>query len=126
MQHYGNFWMSKKIGNRFNSDKLRWRNFPLFLIRPLIDVGQQGETKYGTYNFLKGQSVRNCMDSMMRHYDAFEDPEQNDNDEESKISHLAHVAWNALVALYMIKTRPDLDDRYKGEEVENVQSVEKK
>jgi hypothetical protein len=116
--------VNKKVGLRFNESKLRWRNFPLFLIRPLIEVGMKGETKYGTYNFLKGQSVRNCMDSLLRHYDAFEDPMQDDNDEESKVSHLAHIAWNALVALYMIKTRPDLDDRYRGEE--NVQSSERK
>lgn len=105
----------KKIGTRYNSNKLRWRNFPLFLVKPLIEVAQQGEEKYGTYNFLKGQSVRNCMDSIMRHYESFEDPYQNDNDSESKCSHLLHVAWNSLVAAYMIKMRPDLDDRYKGE-----------
>lgn len=103
------------VGNRFNKDKLRWRNIPLFLLRPLIEVGHAGETKYGTYNFLKGQSVRNCMDSILRHYDSFEDPNQPDEDPESKVIHLAHIAWNALVAAYMIKTRPDLDDRYKGE-----------
>ena len=41
-----------EVGNRYNDNKLRWRNFPLFLMRPLIEVGQQGEKKYGTYNFL--------------------------------------------------------------------------
>jgi len=105
----------KKVGNRFNDSKLRWRNFPLFLIRPLIEVGQQGEKKYGTFNFLKGQTVSNCLDSIMRHLDSFTDPDQDDNDSESKVTHLGHIAWNSLVAAYMIKTRPDLDDRYKGE-----------
>lgn len=102
-------------GNRFNNGKLRWRNFPLFIIRPLIEVGQKGEEKYGTYNFLKGQTVNNCLDSLMRHLDSFTDPDQSDNDPESGVSHLGHIAWNALVAAYMIKMRPDLDDRYKGE-----------
>lgn len=100
-------------GNRFNTGKLRWRNFPLFLIRPLIEVGQQGEEKYGTYNFLKGLTVNDSLDSLKRHLDSFEDPTRDDEDAESKVNHLAHVAWNALVALYMIKTRPDLDDRFK-------------
>jgi len=105
----------QKVGNRFNESKLRWRNFPPFLIRPLIEVGQQGEKKYGTYNFLKGQTINNCLDSLMRHLDAFVDPDQPDNDTESGITHLGHIAWNSLVAAYMMKTRPDLDDRYKGE-----------
>lgn len=105
-------------GERKNSGKLRWRNFPMFLIRPLVEVGQFGETKYKTFNFLKGLSVLDTMDSMKRHLDKFEDPNVSDFDEESKCHHLAHVAWNALVALYMIKTRPDLDDRYKGEQIE--------
>lgn len=112
------------IGTRFTENKLRWRNFPLFLIRPLIEVGAAGEAKYGTYNFLKGQSVRNCMDSILRHFDSFEDPEQDDADSEMKVSHLAAIAWNALVAAYMIKTRPELDDRYKGEEKENCELLE--
>lgn len=106
--------MSDKIGERKNKGKLRWRNFPLFLVRPLIEVGHFGETKYKTFNFLKGLTVLDCMDCIKRHLDKFEDPAFDDNDEESQASHLAHVAWNALVALYMIKNRPDLDDRFKG------------
>lgn len=105
----------QKLGKRFNEDKLRWRNFPLFLFRPLIEVGQKGEKKYGTFNFLKGQTTLNCLDSLMRHLDKYIDPSQSDVDEESNISHLAHIAWNALVALHMQTNRPELDDRYKGD-----------
>lgn len=102
-------------GERKNANKLRWRNFPMFLIRPLVEVAHFGETKYATFNFLKGLSVLDTLDSMKRHLDKFEDPDQLDIDKESSCHHLAHVAWNALVALYMIKTRPDLDDRWKPE-----------
>jgi len=42
-----------------------------------------------------------------------ESPYHSDVDEESGAHHLAAVAWNALIALHNIKTRPDLDDRYK-------------
>lgn len=102
-------------GIRETSNKLRWRNFPLFLIRPLIEVASFGEGKYDTFNFLKGQTILNCTDAIKRHLDKFEDPSIDDLDEESRVNHLAHVAWNALVAVYMLKTRPDLDDRYKPE-----------
>jgi len=100
-------------GNRFNSGKVRYRNFPLWLAKPLAEVGTRGELKYGTFNFLKGLSVADCLDSLDRHREKVDDPFSSDLDEESQLHHLAHVAWNALVALHMIKHRPDLDDRYK-------------
>lgn len=103
-----------ELGIRKNDQKLRWRNFPLFLIRPLIEVAQFGESKYDTFNFLKGQTINNCLDAIKRHLDKFEDPSIPDEDEESKVTHLGHIAWNALVAAYMMKTRPELDDRWKG------------
>ena len=103
---------------RYNKGKLRWRNFPMFLMRPLIQVAHAGEQKYGTYNFLKGLTVNNCLDSLKRHLDSFEDPSQPDNDPETGIIHLGPLAWNALVAAYILKTKPELDDRYKGEEDE--------
>lgn len=108
----GHFTPLPTVGLRYNSDKLRWRNFPMFLMVPLIEVGQFGETKYDTYNFLKGLPVSDSLDSLKRHLMAAEDPNQSDIDE-SGCHHLAHVAWNALVALHNIKQRPDLDDRYK-------------
>lgn len=101
------------VGTRHNEGKLRWRNFPMFLMAPLIEVGAAGERKYDTYNFLKGLPVSDSLDSLKRHLMKVEDPSYPDLDEETKCHELAHVAWNALVALHNIKTRPDLDDRYK-------------
>ena len=107
---------------RFNTNKLQWSTFPKFLFTPLIAVATFGAKKYSSFNFLKGLPVNACLDSLERHLEKLSDPDQSDYDmidEDGKPGstehHLAHVAWNALVALYMIKTRPDLDDRYKGE-----------
>lgn len=102
-----------ELAERKNDGKLRWRNFPLFLLRPLIEVAQFGEGKYAMYNFLKGGSQNQYLDCIKRHLDKYEDPTLPDNDDESKINHLAHVAWNALVAIYMLENHPELDDRYK-------------
>lgn len=102
-----------KTGLRYNQNKLRWRNFPMFLMKPLIEVAQYGETKYATYNFLDGMAMNDSLDSLKRHLEKFESPYEPDEDDESKINHLAHVAWNALVALHNLKTRADLDDRYR-------------
>jgi hypothetical protein len=98
---------------RYNEDKLKWHNFPLFLIRPMIMVAHYGASKYATWNFLKGAPITQYMDCMKRHLDAFEDPTQDDLDAESKINHLAHVAWNALVAVWVLENKPELDDRFK-------------
>lgn len=100
---------------RYNEGKLKWHNFPMFLVRPLIKVAHYGSGKYATYNFMKGAPISQYMDSMKRHIDAFEDPEQPDIDPESGCHHLAHAAWNMLVACYMVEHRKDMDDRWKPE-----------
>lgn len=104
-----------KLAERFNDKKLRWRNFPMFLIRPLAQVAQYGEGKYAMYNFLKGGSQNQYLDSLKRHLDSYEDPKQSDLDSESQLNHLYHVAWNALVGAYMLENFPELDDRFKLE-----------
>lgn len=104
-----------KVGDRKNAGKLRWRNVPLFLLEPLMQVGAKGEEKYATFNFLKGMYVNDCLDSLKRHLTKLESPFEPDEDEESGVSHAGHIAWNALVIAFMLKTRPDLDDRYKPE-----------
>lgn len=109
-----------EIGERKNSGKLRWRNFPLFLFEPIVEVGAAAEKhsgnpngKYETFNFLKGMKVNDCLDCAKRHLMKAESPYHDDLDEETRVHHLAHAAWNCLIALHNIKTRPDLDDRYK-------------
>jgi len=105
--------MENKLADRYSDGKIRWRNFPLFLIRPLAQVAQYGEGKYNIYNFLKGGYQNQYLDCIKRHLDSYEDPKQDDLDPESGISHLSHVAWNCLVAIYMLENFPELDDRFK-------------
>lgn len=105
---------NKEAAARHNNGKLRWHNFPLFLIRPMIEVADYGADKYATFNFLKGAPISQYLDCIKRHLDKFEDTTLPDKDPESGINHLAHVAWNALVAVYMVQNRPDLDDRWRS------------
>lgn len=102
----------KHVGSRKNANKLRWRNFPLFLLKPLMEVGHAGEKKYATFNYLDGQYANNLLDSMKRHLEKLESPFESDIDEETGCHHGSCIAWNALVLVFMLKTRPDLDDRY--------------
>ncbi len=100
-------------GKRFNKEKLRWRNIPMFLLEDLIKVGQFGEGKYDTFNFLKGFPINDILDSAKRHLTSFENPFESDHDSESGQSHLMHCAWNLIVAHYVMKFMPHKDDRYK-------------
>ena len=103
----------KKKALRYNTGKLRWQNVPLYLFEDVIKVGEFGEKKYNTFNYMKGFPMNELLDSLKRHLVAFENPHKSDEDPESGVSHLASVAWNAVVALNQMKTRPDLDNRYK-------------
>lgn len=109
---------TSKEGLRYNKGKLRWRNFPMFLLRPVVEVGDKAEKregndlgKYPTLNFMKGLKVQDTLDCLHRHLDCLIDPNQPDIDPEDGSHHLAKIAWNALVALYYIQNKPEFDDR---------------
>ena len=103
-------------------------------MRPLAEVGNASELrdgnptgKYPTFNFLKGLSALDCMDSLTRHLDEFQDPNKPDIDPEDGCHVLAKVAWNALVCLHHIQNNPELyDDRYKGILKRKKSNVQKK
>jgi hypothetical protein len=72
-----------------------------------------GAKKYAAHNWRKGISVSRLLDAAYRHQDAFNKGE--DLDPESGESHLFHASCCLQFASWMVKHRPDLDDRYKGE-----------
>lgn len=100
---------------RYNKNKLQWHNFPLFLLEDLIGVADYGSKKYPAFNYLRGAPINEILDSLKRHLNSYESPFESDNDKESEYNHLAHVAWNALFALYVHKHMPEFDNRYKPE-----------
>lgn len=96
--------------------KLRWRNFPMWLLEDLIKVASMGEDKYGTYDYLeKDYTVNDHLDAAKRHLMRFENPNESDLDHESGVSHLFHSAWRLMVAAFVAKFKPHLDDRWKGD-----------
>lgn len=107
----------KEQARRYNKDKRRWRNIPLYLLEPLIQVGEYGEKKYatednsGTLNYLKGLPVTDTLDSIKRHLAAFESPYESDLDKESGLNHILHVAWNCIALYETLIRKPDFDDR---------------
>jgi len=70
-----------------------------------------GANKYAADNFKQGIKFRRLLDATMRHVLAISDTE--DTDIESGNSHVGHALASLAMLAWMMKNRPDLDDRYK-------------
>ena len=71
----------------------------------------------GKHNWKKGLKYTEVCESLQRHLNAFIDGE--DNDPESKLSHVGHILCNAMFLSYMHIFRKDMDDRYVDENIQN-------
>ena len=102
-----------KVGDRFNEGKLRWSLVSWKALEPLVRVLMFGAEKYDDHNWKKGLKYTEVCESLQRHMNAFIDGE--DDDQESKLSHVGHILCNAMFLSYMYLFRKDMDDRYKDE-----------
>lgn len=95
---------SEKSGkkNDFQDGKLRWDLLPLEEIEDIVKLYTAGSIKYGDNNW---QGLENGYQrykaAMLRHLLEYE--KGNKIDEETKVNHLAAVAWNAIAMLYLDK-----------------------
>jgi hypothetical protein len=115
--------MSESKGLRYNEGKLRWSLLQWKALVEVLKVTEMGAEKYSPRNWEKGLSYSDTYDSAQRHLVKWYLKE--DNDEESKLSHLAHAAWNCLTLLEFELNRESyksFDDR--GKEV--IKSAETK
>lgn len=73
-----------------------------------------GKKKYAAQNWRGGLEVMRLLSAALRHIFAFLRGE--DSDPESGLPHLHHASCCLMFASWMVKNRPELDDRYKGDE----------
>ena len=97
------------LGTRHNENKPKWSLVPQTALLPMVEVLEFGAAKYGVGNWTKGLPVREICESLKRHLDSFMEGE--DNDAESLLSHIGHIQCNALFLSWIMKNRPDLDNR---------------
>tara|TARA_R110000787_G_scaffold24030_5_gene68492 strand:- start:4679 stop:5092 length:414 start_codon:yes stop_codon:yes gene_type:complete len=126
-------------GDRFNTGKLKWSLVSWKALAPMVRVLMFGAHKYTTFkrddginvkgdqiskedskglevvtsganNWKKGLKYTELTESLQRHLNAFIDGE--DNDPESKLSHVGHILCNAMFLSYMSMFKKDMDDRY--------------
>jgi len=93
---------------------------PMDLITPefmeqLAHVLGFGASKYGRHNWRSGISTSRLISAAYRHLTAVNGGE--DKDGESGLDHCAHAAANLMFLQWMLKNRPDLDDRFKNDNV---------
>jgi hypothetical protein len=78
----------------------------------LAKVAMFGEKKYARGNYLKGRGWSDTCDSLLRHMDLKRKGQEIDDD--SKIEHDGHIAWNVLFLLHCVNTMPERDDRIRA------------
>jgi hypothetical protein len=84
---------------------------PTGIIRGIARVLAHGAEKYGRHNWRGGLACSRLYAAMQRHLMAWLD--NADLDEDSGLQHLDHAACELAFLIDTLKTRPDLDDRYK-------------
>lgn len=85
-------------------------------LKKLAQAYGSGALKYADRNWERGYDWSLSFGALQRHVWAFWHGE--DNDPESKLPHLAHVAWHALALMEFMEKHRDLDDRPKERQVE--------
>ena len=98
------------LGDRKNDGKLKWSLVSMTALEPMVKVLMFGAEKYSSHNWRKGLKYSEISESLQRHLNAFMEGENNDP--ESKLSHIGHILCNAMFLSYMSIFRKDLDDRY--------------
>jgi len=95
--------VTKLKGIKYDQSKPRIGDFIKDFGIPLLavsEVWQFGAEKYTRSNWkLVKNAEKRYTDAMIRHLVA---EEEQEDDEESKLKHAQHVAWNSLARLYFI------------------------
>lgn len=103
--------MQVEAGNatKFDGGKPRMSLIERCFIEGVARVLTFGAKKYAARNYRNGALVSRYLDAALRHLVAFGDGENTDA--ESGESHLHHAACCLMMADWMHRNRPDLDDR---------------
>lgn len=105
--------MKKESGIKHDGGKVQ---LELLSSSWVLGVGQVltfGARKYAAHNWRKGLARSRLLGAALRHIFAYLGGE--DFDPETGLLHLYHASCCLMFASELHFTRPDLDDRYKGE-----------
>jgi hypothetical protein len=100
-------------GKKNDQEKIPMELLPSEALFEIGKVLKAGKEKYGRANWAKGIGVSRLLGAAMRHIAQFNAGE--DMDEETQTLHIANAACNLMFAIWMMKKRPELDDRWEKE-----------
>jgi hypothetical protein len=104
--------MNKQLaasGMKFDAGKPPMELLDAHALAEVALVLAHGEKKYAADNWREGISYRRLIGAALRHVMAIADGE--DMDQDSGRPHAAHAMCEMMFLLWMMKYRPDLDDR---------------
>ena len=76
----------------------------------MIKVREHGAEKYERWDWMRGREWSDYIDAMRRHITDFNQGE--DRDVDSDLSHMAHVAVNAMFLYWFSRTNQGIDNRH--------------
>ena len=100
-------------GKKFDQGKIPYELIPPAALEEVAKVLAMGRDKYTAWNWSNGIAYTRLIGAILRHTFAYLGGQSKD--EESGLSHIAHVAVNCLFILHFEKYKPELDDRKKHE-----------
>lgn len=98
------------VGLKYDADKPRMDLLDTSFLLGVSDVLTFGAKKYAAHNWREGISQSRLIGAAFRHISAYNNG--TDCDPESGINHLYHAACCLMFASWMLKHKPELDDRW--------------
>lgn len=105
----GNLVKELKGGVKHDQGKPDLTMIPYEALEEIAKVLMFGASKYGKNNWKKGISTTRLAGAALRHLGSWCDGV--DLDSESNLNHLTHSATNLLMLIWMLKHKPEQDDR---------------
>jgi hypothetical protein len=102
-------------GIKYDQGKLPMHLLDRTALEAVAGVLQHGAIKYAPENWRSGMEYTRLIGAAMRHLHALNDCE--DYDPESGHLHAAHAMCCLMFLIWMMKCRPDLDDRWRGHSI---------
>lgn len=104
--------LNKQGGLKYDSEKPRTDLLDPLALEGLAQVLAFGAKKYAAHNWRNGLSYSRLAGAALRH--TFAIIRGEDLDPESGLPHVDHLGCCWMFLSNMMKTRPDMDDRWKG------------
>lgn len=97
-------------GKKFDQGKSQHDLIPYESLEEIAKVLTFGCIKYSRSDWAKGIKFSRLLSAAYRHMGKFNAGE--DIDPESNLHHIAHAATNLIMLLYLMKHKPEMDDRW--------------